>query len=293
MAVQRDLNRGMRNEVQSGMGRVVAFFPKRENAYSALSNLKAAGFDQDHIGLAVGHGERATQEYDTSFWQKVKGFFTGEDHHDDASLRDVSTPMGWTDERYKHYERGISSGGALVSVTGERLSEARQLLQRSGGDLRDTGFEASSAAGTVGSVAGTTGIEGEQRIQLRGEMLRTYKERVKRGEVRIHKDVITENQSVQVPVTREELVLERTPASGQRVTGEIGRDEEIRVPLTEERVRVEKQPVVNEEIRVGKRQVQTNQEVSDKVRHEELRVDKDGIDNEVETEGGRRKDRAA
>src|SRR5947208_15842521 len=81
-------------------------------------------------------------------------------------------------------------------------------------------------------------------------MLRTYKERVQRGEVRLRKEVVTESQSIQVPVTREELVIERTPGSGQ-VTGEIGRDEEIRVPLSEERVRVEKQPVVNEEVRVG------------------------------------------
>jgi uncharacterized protein (TIGR02271 family) len=74
----------------------------------------------------------------------------------------------------------------------------------------------------------------------------------KRGEVRLRKDVVTESQTVEVPVTREELVIERVPASGQEnVTGEIGTDQEIRVPLSEERVRVEKQPVVKEEVRVG------------------------------------------
>src|SRR3954467_9170373 len=76
--------------------------------------------------------------------------------------------------------------------------------------------------------------------------------------------------------SREELVVERTPGSGQPVSGGIGRDQEIRVPLSEERVRVEKQPVVNEEVRVGKRQVQGSKQVSDQVRHEELRVDKEG-----------------
>jgi len=40
--------------------------------------------------------------------------------------------------------------------------------------------------------------------------------------------------------------------------------------------RVEKQPGVNEEVRVGKRAVQNTQRVSDNVRHEELRVDKGG-----------------
>lgn len=145
-----------------------------------------------------------------------------------------------------------------------------------------------------GTSSDTSADIGEQRIQLRGERLRTFKERVQRGEVRLRKEVITENQSVQVPVTREEIVIERTPASGDaRVSGDIGTDQEIRVPLSEERVRVEKQPVVNEEVRVGKRQVQRAEQVSDQVRHEELRVDKDG-DVDVDTSAPRkRKDPAA
>jgi uncharacterized protein (TIGR02271 family) len=283
-----NLNTASSNQTQHTMGRLAAFFSKRDDAYRALSKLKEAGFGNDRIGLAVGHGEKATQEYDSSFWQKVKDFFTGEDHHEETRFHDVSTPMGWTDDRYSYYERGVVSGGAVVTVTGDRLDEARDILQRNGGDLRESGFEPS------GSVAGTTGIQGEQRIQLRGEMLRTYKERVNRGEVRLHKDVITENQTVQVPVTREELVIERTAGSGQPVGGGIGRDQEVRVLLSEERVRVEKQPVVNEEVRVGKRQVQTSQQVSEKVKHEELRVDKEGeAKTDESTPRGDRKDRVA
>jgi uncharacterized protein (TIGR02271 family) len=47
------------------------------------------------------------------------------------------------------------------------------------------------------------------------------------------------------------------------------------VPLSEERARVEKQPVVREEVRVGKRAVQDTERVSDQGRREELRVEKD------------------
>ena len=90
-----------------------------------------------------------------------------------------------------------------------------------------------------------------------------------------------------VPVSREELVIERSKGTGAP-TGEIGTDEDIRVPLSEERVRTEKQPVVNEEVRVGKRQVQNNQQVSDQVRHEELRVDKEG-NVDIPTDEGKRK----
>jgi uncharacterized protein (TIGR02271 family) len=166
-----------------------------------------------------------------------------------------------------------------VSLSGSRAQEARRILQNAGGDLRETGFEDLSSERTnfgLNSGTSTGTIADERRIQLRGEILRTYKERVQRGEVRLRKDVITENQSVQVPVTREELVVERVPASGNARAGEIGSDQEVRVPLSEERVRVGKQPVVTEEVRVGKRAVQNTENVSDKVRHEELRVEKEG-----------------
>jgi stress response protein YsnF len=39
---------------------------------------------------------------------------------------------------------------------------------------------------------------------------------------------------------------------------------------------VEKKPVVTGEVRVGKREVQETQNVSDEVRHEEVKVDKEG-----------------
>jgi uncharacterized protein (TIGR02271 family) len=290
--------RNLASNLDNTTNRVVAFFTRREDAYRALSDLKQAGFNSDQIGLAVGHEEQvsgntsSTREYDSSFWQKVKDFFSGEDHHEHTDFGDVASPMGWTDDRYEYYQRGISSGGAVLTVTGDRRAEARTILQRAGADLRESGFESDSSGRSM-RAAGVSATEGERRIQLRGEMLRTHKERVQRGEVRLRKEVVTENQNVQVPVTREELVIERTPGSGQ-VTGEIGRDEEIRVPLSEERVRVEKQPVVNEEVSVGKRQVQSNKEVSDKVRHEELRVEKDGNVDVPETNApGNRKNRVA
>jgi stress response protein YsnF len=54
-----------------------------------------------------------------------------------------------------------------------------------------------------------------QNIQLYGEVLRVQKDRVSRGEVRLRKEVTTTTQTVEVPVIREELVLERAPVSGQ------------------------------------------------------------------------------
>lgn len=285
--------------------RVVAFFSRREDAYRAMEALRDAGFSNEQIGFIaqddIEHYESttastATGKDDRSFWQSVKDFFTGESHDDyeyDTHYSDATGDLGWTRDRADYYRHGISTGGALVTVSGSRSSEARAILESAGGDLRETGFD-SSQYQTSNATTDRTIESGEQRIQLRGERLRAFKERVQRGEVRLRKEVITENQEIEVPVTREEIVIERTAPSGNTTaSGDIGTDDEIRVPISEERVRVEKQPVVNEEVRVGKRQVQRAEKVADQVRHEELRVDKNGdVDTNVSTPR-KRKDPAA
>jgi uncharacterized protein (TIGR02271 family) len=88
--------------------------------------------------------------------------------------------------------------------------------------------------------------------------------------------VVTEEKTIEVPVSHEEVVIERHPVSGRKASGEITEGEEIRIPLTAEEVRAEKTPVVKEEITVGKRQVQDTEKVRDTVRREEARVEETG-----------------
>jgi uncharacterized protein (TIGR02271 family) len=297
-----------RNEsLNTSSQRVVAFFRQKKDAYRAISELQARGFTSSEIGVIEGQGHQTASGLQAGYddrthdsdgiWQKIKDFFSGESH--DESNYDFDESVGgmeWDRNRANYYYQGINAGGALVTVSGARAQEARRILQDAGGDLRDSGFENFSSGREAGSNIESRSTNGsiadERRIQLRGEVLRTYKERVQRGEVRLRKEVVTENQNIEVPVTREELVVERVPASGQARAGEIGTDEEVRIPLSEERVRAEKQPVVNEEVRVGKRAVQNTEHVSDNVRHEELRVDKSGdvnVDTDVSRSGKRKK----
>ena len=280
--------------------RVVAFFRDKDDAYRAVSQLQAQGFTSSEIGVIEGSNTAAGSQagYDDrsrdndSIWQKIKGFFTGESHDESGYEYEESVgAMDWDRNRANYYYEGINAGGALVTVSGARAEEGRRILQQAGGALRESGFEDISGNRQTTS---SGSIAGERRIQLRGEVLRTYKERVQRGEVRLRKEIVTEKQNIEVPVTREELVIERVPASGEAQAGEIGTDtnQEIRVPLSEEHVRAEKQPVVNEEVRVGKRAVQNTEHVSDNVRHEELRVDKSGdvnVDSDVSKAGKRKK----
>jgi len=102
---------------------------------------------------------------------------------------------------------------------------------------------------------------------------------VKVGEVNVRKEVVTEQKSIQVPVTREEVVIERHPVSGRGSASDIRAGEEIRIPVSEEKVRVSKDTVVKEEVSVGKRKVTDTETVSGAVRKEEVKVTTDGTVN--------------
>jgi len=115
----------------------------------------------------------------------------------------------------------------------------------------------------------------DRTIQLREERLKVRKTPVETGDVRVRKEVVTEQKTIDVPVEREEVVIERRPASG-RATGTDFGAEEIRIPVKEEKVDVTKEAVVTEEVSVGKRKVQDTKHVSETVRKEELGVDTHG-----------------
>jgi len=123
-----------------------------------------------------------------------------------------------------------------------------------------------------------TGARGGQTIQAREEELRVQKERQQVGEVQVRKEVHTEHKTIDVPVEREEVVVERHPVSGKAASagGPIVGGQEIRVPVTEEHVEVTKTPVVKEEVSVSKRKVKDTQKVAGDVRKEEIKVDKTG-----------------
>lgn len=181
--------------------------------------------------------------------------------------------MGIPEEEARHFEHGIREGGILVTVqAGERSAEAVEILRAEGADM-GPGEETETGTGAAAS------IEGTERVELREEVLRAQKEAVETGEVRLRKDVISEEQTIEVPVTREEIVVERRPAAGgQPASGDIATqgEEEIRIPIVEEEVRVEKTPIVKEEVTVGKRRVEDVERVTDTVRREEARVDTTG-----------------
>ncbi|WP_262380980.1 YsnF/AvaK domain-containing protein [Bacillus infantis] len=117
----------------------------------------------------------------------------------------------------------------------------------------------------------------QQRLRLREERLQVDKERVQTGEVHVEKDVVEEERSVDVNVSHDEVYVERRKVDGQAVDGDTGPivddNDDIRIPITEERLEVTKKPVVTEELVVGKRKVEDTETVRDTVKREEAHVD--------------------
>jgi uncharacterized protein (TIGR02271 family) len=200
-----------------------------------------------------------------------------------AGLAGTLIGMGISKEEAEFYEGEFKAGKTIVTLKADgRTAEALTILRRFGG------YEKSSAAAAQhtqsplreGATAGACAVPtagGQQTIQAREEQLRVQKQRQQAGEVRVRKEVHTEHKTLDVPVEREEVVVERHPATGRPATGApLGEGQTIRVPVTEEHVEVTKTPVVKEEVTVGKRKVKGTEHVSEDLRKEQIKVEKEG-----------------
>jgi uncharacterized protein (TIGR02271 family) len=305
------------DETTRTSGTVVGLFHNQADAERAIQRLKQQGFSENQIGVAIRDRGRQEELIEGTGTQAAEGAATGAIGGGVlggvigllAGVGALAIPgvgpiiaggtlastlagagigaaaggllgalvgMGVPEEDAQHFDQGFRAGGTLVTVTaGSRAEEARACLYENGADLGSLGR---GLAGSVGMADRSPSAgESTRSIELREEELRAEKERVQAGEVRVRKEVVSEERSIEVPVTREEVVIERRPAAqGRTASGEIEEDEEIRIPLMEEEVRVEKTPVVREEVTLKKRQVQDTEEVSDTVRREEARIERSG-----------------
>jgi len=116
------------------------------------------------------------------------------------------------------------------------------------------------------------GAPADYRLQLLEEHLRPSTVREHAGDVHVGKRVTEHAETVEVPVTEERVVIERTPVqAGAPADGEI-REQTFTVPVMKERVEARKETVVKEEVSIQKQAVRHTEQVQDTVRSEELDV---------------------
>ncbi|MFT3912834.1 MAG: YsnF/AvaK domain-containing protein [Anaeromyxobacteraceae bacterium] len=133
-----------------------------------------------------------------------------------------------------------------------------------------------SAERPPGERARAAAGQDEIRMPVAEEELEAVKTERDAGEVRLRKDVVTEHRSIDVPVTKETVRVERVPASGDRTldTGDLEQRTES-IPLREEEVEIRKRPVVKEEVRLRKERTVEHRAADADVRREEVRVEGD------------------
>lgn len=115
----------------------------------------------------------------------------------------------------------------------------------------------------------------DNEIVLSEERMNVQKEKVESGRARLRKYVVTDTQSVDVPVTREEVRVERTPISADEAAnyqGNIG-EGEASVTLHEERVTISKESVPVEKVNLSKEQVTETQRHTEELRKEEIETE--------------------
>ncbi|WJH34237.1 YsnF/AvaK domain-containing protein [Paenibacillus sp. CC-CFT747] len=207
--------------------------------------------------------------------------------------------MGMSETEAKQYDSYVNEGKILVFVDSDATRDHKAYdtfrthhslnadsyktydYDPSNRDTSDTatwGSKARNGAHTATARAEHLNDSDEQRsLRLREEKLDVSKERVQTGEVQLHKEVVEENKTIDVPVSREEVVIERhSVRDGRRDHTPIGEDETIRIPVSEEKVEVRKTPVVTGEVSIDKRKVQETKEVHDTVKREEAHIDRSG-----------------
>ena len=194
--------------------------------------------------------------------------------------------------RYLVVDRGTSDSGYTDSGPSPpgRATGARTILlnvddvdvRTDAGDVYARRFTSATqdytAAGASAydrtAASGREQTTGRDRLTRSEEELHVDKHEVSRGEARVGKHVETEHVRQPVTTRREEVVVERRPVESGRNRGDATfGDDEVRIPLTEEEVTVEKRPVVKEELVIGKRTVEERDVVETDVRREKFDID--------------------
>ena len=233
---------------------------------SEMDRLRAEGFTEEDMYIVSKQDNqysmhRGFSDYDTtehiSWWDRFKASLMGEDIVKNQHF----TNMGLTEEEQLRYASDLDAGKYLLYVDKNYGTHYDNAL---------TSYDATDAARTE-----------EERLALHEEQLHVDKKRVQTGEVDVEKYVVEDQQTIEVPVEREEIYIERRPVNKEAtlhtndVTDQAHAYEEdgrIHIPVMEEQVEVTKKDVIAEEIVIGKKKVVNTETVSETVRREEVDI---------------------
>jgi len=157
-------------------------------------------------------------------------------------------------------------------------------------ETRPTADEPARPVEPAGAVDAAGRVEPVGLVELAEDELDVRTRQVEAGRVDVRKEVVAEHKMLEVPIVREEVVVERRWVTPRPTDRGFGDEQRVTLRLHQEQVTVEKVPVVVEEVSVGKRVIPGVERVSETVRREELVVESEGRARVRQT-GGPRKPR--
>jgi uncharacterized protein (TIGR02271 family) len=114
------------------------------------------------------------------------------------------------------------------------------------------------------------------RVPVMEERLNVSKEE-STEDATVIKEPVTETKTIEIPVTHEEITIEKRPPRDRKYTSissenPVESKTEIKIPLKKEEVEVIKQPYVKEEVVVKKNPVTKTQQATEQVRSEKVNI---------------------
>jgi uncharacterized protein (TIGR02271 family) len=246
-----------------------------------LQNANVYGTDGDKIG-SVGQVYLDDQSGQPSFVTVKTGLFGTKEtfipvSEATQSADGLQVPF---DKTFVKDAPNVDADGSITPAEERRIYEYYSLDFQgtaAGADRGVTGTvtDHDTRAGDVTAGQGVDAGTDRESVVVRDEQLNVGTETRESGRVRLRKHSYTETETVKVPVSREEVVVEREPidpdsAEAQRGTG----DEEV-VVTTREEVPVVDKTATAEKVTVDKNRVQDTERVSGTVQHEDVEVDQD------------------
>ena len=204
----------------------------------------------------------------------IKKEAEGLNGEDFGEVQDVSNGFVLVQRGIINKERFLIPQGLAESYDGDivrfSISEDDMLNKyREGSDV-----EATATVNTEQDVQTQDNVQNvEETIPLTEERLDVSKN-VQEQQATITKRPVTETKTVEVPVTHEEVSIERrTPSGGEGQVaseGPVTSTQEISIPVKKEEVEVTKTPYVKEEVTVTKKPVTETREVTEEVTSERI-----------------------
>ncbi|MGY1806524.1 DUF2382 domain-containing protein [Blastococcus sp. SYSU D00669] len=179
-------------------------------------------------------------------------------------------------ELYRYYGMDSLAGGYETTQTTGMTTESTTGMATTG--MATTGMATGGVADAPGTVGhDTSGPTTDNAMTRSEERLNVGTRSEEIGRARLRKYVVSENVTETVPVTREEVRVEREPITdaniGNALDGPAISEEEHEVTLRAERAVAETEAVPVERVRLDKETVTDTETVSADLRKEEIEVD--------------------